>query len=443
MIYQYSKRYLKEKYDEPIADFQWKNIDNLNFLSHIRLRYSDEQLHKEIREVKEAFKDFFEPVGTVLFRYTEEYGVRFKVFPYRVNPQESEHLEEIVKLIKKNRKYVQVCYDGQENQVAILGKIRREINALMFDSQESINKRELTKYAIRKSLNLDEKDVIVQLKRIYIVKIFDENTQPEEIEEPLVSQEAQKSHNGYSKENIKKSYNEIFNKADIEEFIQSILLKAFQTKLDFSNISHDYYEKKSLKIIHAQIAKDLSFYSALESDYLAGLASYILREQLYNIHKIMAMKLFEEIYNKNQNATDFILKFNGTIILYGGNKYKLPTLQDANSKPLSSTIITSTAFLYVKIKKKIEELQELIKTLDIKIVTLKFSLDNIDNNDTHKIQGTNQQIESLETRIKSVKYDISCYEKDIHTKQTQIDTVSQAITVALMSRKKLIGTQNV
>lgn len=432
MIYQYSKRYLKDKYKEPTGKFQWKNLDNLNFLSHIQLRYSDEQLEKEIKEVKEAFKDFFDSVGTVLFRYTQEYGVRFKIFPYRVTPEKSEHLQDIIKIIKSNKKYIQISYDGEENQIAILGKIRRDIDVLMFDSEESVHKKELTKYAIKKALHLDEKDIIVELKRIYIVKVFDENTQEEEIEEPLESKEVQKTHNGYSKENIEKSYKEIFKKADIDEFLHNALFKSFQTKLDFSNISHDYYEKKSLKIIHSQITKDLSFYSALEADYLSGLSSYILRKHIYTIHEIMAMKLFQEMYIKNQNATDFILKFNGTIILHEGVKYKLPTLQDSHSKPLSSAIVTSTAFLYINIKNKIEELQELLKTLEKKIVTLKFTPDN-----------TDIQVESLEIKVKSTKYDIICYKKDIDTKQSQIDTVKQAITIALMSRKKLLGTHHV
>jgi len=431
MIYQYSKRYLKDKYQEPTENFQWKNLDNLNFLYHIQLRYSDEQLEKEIQEVKEAFKDFFDSVGTVLFRYTQEYGIRVKIFPYRVAPDKSEHLEDIIKIIKKNKKHIQVCYEGEENQIAILGKIRRDIDALMFDSQESVHKKELTKYAIKKALHLDEKDIIVELKRIYIVKIFDENSQEELIEEPLQTEDIQKTHNGYSKENIEKSYKEIFKKADIDEFLHSVLLKSFQTKLDFSIISHDYYEKKSLKIIHAHITKDLSFYSALENDYLAGLASFILRKHIYTIHEIMAMKLFEEMYKKNQNATDFILKFNGTIILYEGIKYKLPTLQDSFKNPLSSAMVTSTAFLYINIQNKIKVLEELLTKLDKQIVGLKFTPKNRDT-----------QIDSLEMKVKKIKYDIICYKKDIDIRQAQIDTVKQAITIALMSRKKPLGVHH-
>jgi len=429
MIYQYTKRYLKDTYKEPTENFQWKNLDTLRFLQHIQLRYSDEVLQKEIKEVKEAFKDFFEPIGTLLFRYTEEYGVRFKIFPYRVKPQESEHLERIIKIIKKNKKHIQVCYEGQENQIAILGKIRRDIDALMFDSKESVHKKELTKYAIKKALHLSEKDIVVELKRIYIVKIFDENAQ-EEIEKPLESTDTVKTHNGYAKENIEKSYNAIFKKADVKEFIQNALEKTFTDKLDFTHMSHDYYEKKSLKIIHAQMAQDLSYYSALENDYLCGIATYILRNHIYYIHEIITFKLLEEIYKKNQNATDFLLQFNGSIILQNGRKYKLPSLQDKNAQKISSAMITSTAFLYINLQNKIRTLKEKLKELDKKIITLEFA------------SKENAQLESLYTQEKNIKYDIVCYEKDLSQKHEQIESVKEAVTTVLMSRKKPLGTSN-
>ncbi len=430
MIYQYTKRYLKDKYKEPTENFQWKNLDNLNFLHHIQLRYSDAVLKKEIQEVKEAFKDFFEPIGTLLFRYTEEYGVRFKIFPYRVKPQDSEHLESIIKIIKKNKKHIQVCYKGQENQIAILGKIRRDIDALMFDSEESVHKKELTKYAIKKALHLNEKDIVVELKRIYIVKIFDENAQEEVLETPLESTDTTKTHNGYAKENIEKSYNAIFKKADIKEFIQNALAKTFQDKLDFASISHDYYEKKSLKIIHAQMSQDLSYYSAFEEDYLSGIATYILRNHIYHIHEIMTEKLLQEIYHKNQNATDFLLQFNGSIILHNGQKYKLPSLQDKHSQKISSAMITSTAFLYINIQNKIQTLKEKLTKLQKKIINLEFASEE------------NAQLESLYIQEKNIKYDIVCYEKDLLQKQEQIESVKQAITTVLMSRKKPLGTSN-
>jgi len=42
----------------------------------------------------------------------------------------------------------------------------------MFDTKESINSKELIKYAIRIALKLNNEDIITQLKRIFIIKIF-------------------------------------------------------------------------------------------------------------------------------------------------------------------------------------------------------------------------------------------------------------------------------
>jgi hypothetical protein len=103
MLYQYVKRYLKKTFAEPKKDFNWDMLNNIHFSTYIEGRYTTSQLLKESSEIKEAFRDFLAPIGNIVFRYSEETGIKIKVFPYNVNPQDSKHLKNIIKIIQTNR----------------------------------------------------------------------------------------------------------------------------------------------------------------------------------------------------------------------------------------------------------------------------------------------------------------------------------------------------
>jgi len=107
MIYQDVKRYLKNTFNKPKIDFEWSTLENIKFFAFIEARYTTEKLSRETSEIKEAFKDFFEPVGKIIFRYKDESGVKVKVFPYRINPKDSKHLKNIIKIIHNNRKAIE------------------------------------------------------------------------------------------------------------------------------------------------------------------------------------------------------------------------------------------------------------------------------------------------------------------------------------------------
>ena len=232
MIYQYVKRYLKNTLEKPKVDFEWSALDDIKFFSFIEQRYTLEEFSKEISEVKVAFKDFFEPVGNIVFRYKEESGIKFKIFPYRVKPQDSKHLQNIIKIINNNRKQIKYPYQGQDDQIVILGKIRREVNREVFDSQESVNTKELIKHAIRIALGLSERDIITQLKRKYIIKIFNKNTVldiDKEVSAPTKREGKANRFNGYTAEQIEETYKEIFHKgsANIKYFLIATMKNAF------------------------------------------------------------------------------------------------------------------------------------------------------------------------------------------------------------------------
>ena len=213
MIYHYIRRYLKNVYEKPSLKIKWSQLDNIKFFHFIEDRYTMEEFRKELSEAKEAFRDFFEPIGTLLFRYKEDNGIAFKILPYSIEAKDSKYLSKLIHIIQNNRKAILYPYNNQNNQLAITGKIRRAINAEIYDIKESVNKKELIKYAIRKALDLSERDIVIQLKRIYLVKILQENQSLPKVvtkEKTELDKEKANRYNGYSQEQFEETYKKLF-----------------------------------------------------------------------------------------------------------------------------------------------------------------------------------------------------------------------------------------
>lgn len=381
MIYQDVKRYLKNTFNKPHIDFEWTTLENIKFFAFLEVRYTTAELSKETSEIKEAFKDFFEPVAKIIFRYKEESGIKVKVFPYRVKPEDSKHLKNIIKIIHNNRKSIEYPYHGQNDQIAILGKIRREVNREVYDSDESVNTKELIKYAIRVALDLKERDIVTQLKRKYIVKIFSKNKVLEkestiEVSAPKQRDGIQNRFNGYSPQEIEETYKEVFVKGNVtvDYFLKSTLKKVFLEKLNFNVISNPFYEKKALGIIHNEISQELTHYLSLEKDFITGVAGYLMRKHFQDIHEIMAVKLIECIYDKDENAKNFLLHYSGKIILIDEKKYQIPSLETEDGQKWNSGSLIGICNLWMNTKRKREVYEHKLLDINLKIDELEKAL---------------------------------------------------------------------
>jgi len=401
MIYQYTKRYLKENFIKPKIDFVWQTSQNLEFFNYLHKRYNDTEITKEISEVKEAFRDFFEPIGTLLFRYSQENGLKIKIFPYRITPQQSKYLQNIVKIIQDNKKAIIYPYKGQTDQIAITGSIRRKINLEINDIDEAVNKKELIKYAIRQALELGKRDVVVQFKRKYLVKLFTVNKVLAQHNKELKKREGVANrYNGYTEKEIKENYNLIFQgDMTVDDFFQPILKRIFLDELNFSEIDNHYYEEKSLKILHNAIAQELENYLSLEDDFLFGLAGYILREHFYKVHEIIAIELLEKVFFENENANNFLHYFTGQTRIKNGKKYKIPSLETADGKQWNLTVVLGLSGQWINTKLKIQEHKNKLLELEQKIKNSegKYSFIVIE------IKKLNKVIKSTEQKLTSIK----------------------------------------
>lgn len=405
MLYQYVKRYLKKTLEEPKIDFEWSSLDDIKFFAYIEERYTLEEFSKEISEVKIAFKDFFEPIGNIVFRYKEESGIKFKIFPYRIKPQDSKHLKNIIKIIQTNRKHIKYPYQGQDDQIVILGKIRREVNREVFDTQESVNVKELIKHGIRVALDLSEKDIITQLKRKYIIKIFNKNhvlDVEEEVAEPKKREGKANRFNGYTAEQIEETYKDIFQKGDanVQYFLKRVMEVSFESDLNFRVIDNKYYEAKSLKIIYKRIAKELVDYIQLEDDYLLGIAGYLMRKHFHKIHELMAIELIECIYDKNANATNFLLFYNGKTVLIEHQKYIIPSLESEDGRKWNNSSLIGICNLWMNTKAR------------------KASYE-------HKLVDTDMKLEEINNKLAYIQPERELQEKTIAETEIQLEKVNQ------------------
>lgn len=420
MIYQYIKKYLKNNFSSPTINFKWDKNKNSSFFKYIEQKYTINEFQKELHEVKQAFKDFFEPVGNIVFRYKN--GVlNFKIFPYTVEPKYSIHLNNIVKIIQEHKEAISYPYNGQDNQIAILGKIRRHINFEIQDTKESINQKELIKYAIRVALKLSDRDIVVQLKRKYIVKIFDTNMIAKQ--KPQTREGVKNRYNGYEEKEIEATYNDIFSKTDVDTFLRTVMTSIFKTNLNFKIMSYKYYEQNALKIIHAQIIKELKNYISLEDDYVVGVAGFLMRKNFQEIHKRMALELMNCIYEKDKNAIDFLAYFDGRVILEDNKKYQVPLILTSNGEKWNTTMLISICNVWFstnKIKQKDED----------KLINIDSYMDD-QNISITEFEYLTKQKKKLENNIKSEKL-------DINQKMDQIVAITNSITKALMQRKQLV-----
>jgi len=418
MLYQYVKRYLKNSVGTARIDFEWSSLDNIKFFAFMEKRYDLNEISKEISEVKVAFKDFFEPVGNIVFRYKEESGIKFKIFPYRVEPQNSQHLNNIVKIINNNRKQIKYLSQGDDDQIVILGKIRREVNKELFDTPESINTKELIKYALRVALDLNDKDIITQLKRKYIIKIFKQGNVLDVEEEVLVTSKKDSNFNGYTAEQIEETYKDIFKKgnANITYFLNSVMKHILRNDLSFKTIDNKYYEAKSLRIIHKQISKELMDYIQLEDDYILGISGYIIRKHFSEIHKIMAIDLIKYVYEKDANANKFLLYYSGKTMLIDNKKYIIPSLvtKEGQQWNISSLIGICNSWMNIKIRKESYE---------------------------HKLSDTQKKIQEINKRILHIKPEREAREKTIKETQKEIETFSKTHN-ALVAKFKQVESSS-
>ncbi|MEA3372212.1 MAG: hypothetical protein U9Q62_00850 [Campylobacterota bacterium] len=324
-MYQDVKRYLKRKLQQPSKGKEWSDQDNLLFLNYIQSRYTDEEIEKDIPEIHQAFRDFFEPVGNIVVHFNPDTGIGYKILPYYTQPKESKHLQALIDIIRNDRRNIEYPYQGRDDQIALTGKIQNAINAEIIETDEAVNKKELIRVAIKEALELEPHDVIVQLKQKYIIKIFQVNPYLNLVApDPKPRDESEARFKGYNSDDLENHYNELLNDIDVENFLDNVMALLFGGKLNFQEIDNSYFEKNVRSLTCHTIAQELALYISYNEEYLLGFAGYILRNNFEGIYQRIAMELFELISKKDENAQKFLNYYSGEIDVENAEGYPIP-----------------------------------------------------------------------------------------------------------------------
>jgi uncharacterized Zn finger protein len=355
MIYQDSKRFLKRHLISPNTNHGWSSQDNFLFLNFIQGRYSDDEMRLNGSEVRQAFRDFFDSVGTLKIDFDVQKGVTLEILPYTVDPENSIHVSTIIELIRQNRRSIEYPYNGRDDQISIGGKIRRAINAEIVESDEAVNKKELIRTAIKQALELTPRDVVVQLKRKYIIKLFQKNNYlSTSVKEPSGIDAEERRFQGYNEVDLKNHYDELFKDVSLEGFLDSVMAALFADKLNFDQITNNYYEKYALLIIRQAIASELEQYASKNESYLLGFAGYIFRQNFEAIHQRIAVEIFEQINNKSKNAEKFLQYYSGAIYIENGKKYAIPEITTPDGKRWHTTSLVAIASMWLRTRSKLD-----------------------------------------------------------------------------------------
>lgn len=398
MIYQDVKRHLKGCLQKPSKDYIWSGHDNLVLLQYIQSRYSDDQIMNNVSEIRQAFRDFFEPVGNIVVRFKLDTGIAYKILPYHVSSKNSKHLSKVIDIVRQNRRNIEYPYKGRNDQIALLGKIRRHINSEIIETDEAVNKKELVRYAIKIALELDSRDVVVHLKRKYIIKIFKKNTLlNKDVIDPALKDDEERRFQGYDAEDMTAHYNELINDIDIESFLDNVMTLLFCSKLNFDEITNNYYEGNILSLVRNMIAQELKPYVSENEDYVMGLAGYIFRDNFEDVHKRIAIEIFEQISQKSKYAENFLGYYSGTIHIENGKKYAIPDLSTPDGKRWNMTSISATAIMWLRSRHK--------------EVKLQVELDNVESN----YMQVTTQYETVSQQFKQYADNINIYVEELAT----------------------------
>lgn len=365
MIYQDVKRFLKRFLNKPSLKYKWTGKDNFLFLDFIQSRYSDEEINSNSIEIRQAFRDFFEPIGNTIVRFDRTIGIGYKILSYSIEPKDSKHLSNIINIIRENRRSVEYPYNNRKDQMALLGKIRRKINSEIIETQERVNKKELVRYAIKKALELDEKDVVLTLKKKYIIKLFNKNNFIKN--QPINTVENQEAELVFDEEDLKEHYSDIFTEIKIIDFLDQVLTSIFVEKLNFKKITNVYYEQYALNIIKNKIIDELKEFLSDNEEYLSALAGYILKKNLISIHERIAIEIFELITNKNTNAKEFLNYYTGQIYVENGKRYTIPEITTEDGKRWNINSLMSTSTVWLRTRSSLLKLKAQQKNIEQKI----------------------------------------------------------------------------
>jgi len=418
MLYEDLKLYLQTHLPRPTLDFVWNDEYNNDFFNYLAEKIPTQNLNDKIHTyiIKQVFKDYFEDIGYLLFKITEE-NIKFKIFPYKTKAKDSVNLNKIIKIICDNEDLIEFEYNDKDDQILITKELVTNINNFVHNiTNEEINKKELIKYAIREALELKESDLVINKNSQIFIKLFTHKKVADNKKNTIASR-----FNGIDEKQLLAFKDEYFSSKNNEDFFKQVAKSFVKIYLVKEKIDNDYYETKVFSIIQSIIIDKLINQFDNNEDFFIGFSGYIFRLHFKDVFKYIADSILDELSSSNNYIMEFLKYYSLDIVIIDGKKYKIPSLKADNAQQWNSISILSVTKMYIKTKKSIQRIISLFENKEDKIIT--YYIDDLSpieynsqltkdireveeelNTNRHKLDITFEEMNASKSKDKKEKY---------------------------------------
>jgi hypothetical protein len=364
------KFYLKTHLKPPSIDFVWSDEDNKNLFEYLNKNCEEECLQDQQNQlkIKQAFKEYFEPVGYILFKMNGT-QLRIKVFPYKIEPKDSVNLPAVLDILESNEKLIEYDYKGKENQVSIPKELKDKIYDFINNiTNEEVSRKELARYAVTKFFELREHDiVIVKEDHIFIKTLGDSYKRNVKEEEKNT---AANRYNGIDEDELKSLYEEFFAQQENKNFFYYVAKLFTQIYFLEQKMDNFTYEAKRFSLIQSIVSEQLNNSYNNDDDFCTGFAGYIFRIHFQEVFEHIANFILAEIAISNDYMLNFVKYYSSDVIVLDGKRYKVPMLETESGLRWNVASILSIVKIYVKTKTSIDSMKKNINELNKRLQEL-------------------------------------------------------------------------
>ncbi|WP_041675427.1 hypothetical protein [Sulfurimonas autotrophica] len=268
------------------------------------------------------------------------------------------YLDDVIQLINDNEDLIAYNYKGKDNQLLMSKELVDAIYAFIEKNKpDNIDEKELLKVVIRQAFELSKNDVVVSRSGQIFIKIFDEKTK-QDVKEKDVGTVAGR-YNGFSEEELHDFYQEFFADEENKDFFQFIAKEFFQKYFVEHPINNEIYEKYVFSYIKQIIAEQLdAMYDDDNDGFFQGFSGYIFRIHFKEVFEHIADLMLYEISINNNYIIKFLKYYSLNILVVGGKKYKIPSLETEDGLRWNVVSMLSIAKVYTKSKKNLDKFKK-------------------------------------------------------------------------------------
>ena len=286
--------------------------------------------------------------------------------PANVN---SANLDSIIEVIELNDDLIEYDYKDHENQILIPKIIVDKINKLLSTTVlKERDFKEITKQSIKRGFELSGNDIVISKNGEFFIKLF-EKTKKHQVDEKDKNTIANR-YNGIDEEELEDFYDEFFGESENRKFFGYVAKEFVDTYLKSKKITNDIYEKNVFSYIHTIVFERLVEIYDDSDGFFTGFAGYIFRLHFKEVFEHIADLVLDEIAISNTTIIEFLKYYSQDIIVVGGKKYKVPSLESQEGLRWNVGSMLSITKIYIKSKKVIKNLLQETQNLNNQIKKL-------------------------------------------------------------------------